>query len=347
VFGTPERDEVFDVNDFDETLPGPWEWDLKRLATSLVLAGRLNGLSRPEYRRAVRQAVRSYREAMSRYAWMPYLDTWYAHLDRASIAEQVRVEGRRALSSAFDKALLRTNLQAFPRMARVEGRRCRIRDVPPLIVHYPERSEAERSQRFYDRYLRTLPPERRLLLDRYQVVDVAQKVVGVGSVGTECSVMLLLGDGEVGDPLFLQVKQALPSVLEPYAGASEFPSHAQRVVTGQRLMQEASDVFLGFSRYRSKDFYIRQLRDMKFSPEIRGSGRRGLVGRGELCGASLARAHARTGDAATIAGYLGGQSVFDRAIARFAESYADRTEQDYEALLRAIKTGRIAAAPVP
>ena len=215
-----------------------------------------------------------------------------------------------------------------------------------MIVHYSRRSEAESSERFYDRYLQTLPPERRLLLDRYRVVDVAQKVVGVGSVGTECSVMLLLGDGEVRDPLFLQVKQALPSVLEPYAGASGFPNDAQRVVTGQRLIQQASDVFLGFSRYRSKDFYIRQLRDMKFSPEIRGCGRRGLVGRAELCGASLARAHARTGDAAMIAGYLGGQSVFDRAIAAFAESYADRTEEDYQALLGAIKTGRIAATPL-
>jgi uncharacterized protein (DUF2252 family) len=343
VFATPERDEVFDVNDFDETLPGPWEWDVKRLATSLVLAGRLNDLSRSENRRAVRRAVGTYRESMLRYAGMSYLDTWYAHLDRASIAELVQREGRRALSGAFRAARRRTSLQAFPRIVQVRGGRYRIRDEPPLIVHYTERADAETSQRFYERYVATLPPERRLLFERYRVVDVAQKVVGVGSVGTECSVMLLLGDGDAADPLFLQAKQALPSVLEACLGASEFANHAERVVTGQRLMQQASDVFLGSTTYGSKDFYIRQWRDMKFSPEVRGIGRRGLVGRAELCMAGLARAHARTGDAATIGGYLGEETAFDRAVADFAEAYADQTEADYAALLLAIKKGRIAA----
>lgn len=345
-FGTPERDVVFDVNDFDETLPGPWEWDVKRLATSLVLAGRSNGLTPKENGRAVRRAVRSYRESMRRYAGMPYLDTWYAYLDAESVSRAVRREGRRAIAGVFERARRRTALEAFPKMTRLRAGKYRIREDPPLIVHYRSPNKAESSARFYDRYLATLPPERLMLLERYHVVDVAQKVVGVGSVGTECSVMLLLGDRDVEDPVFLQVKQALPSALEPYLGPSVYSNHAERVVTGQRLIQESSDAFLGWSHYRGRDFYLRQLRDMKFSPEISGIGKGQLGGRGELCGASLARAHARTGDAAAIAGYLGEQRVFDQAIAAFAQAYADQTERDFGALRRAIVQGRVPGGPV-
>ncbi|MCI4349097.1 MAG: DUF2252 domain-containing protein [Thermoplasmata archaeon] len=341
VYGTPERAQVFDINDFDETLPGPWEWDVKRLATSLVLAGRENGLPSAEHRRAVRRAVRAYREAMLTYGRMPYLDIWYTHLDAASVARMVEREGRRSISGAFRKARRRTNLQAFPGMTRRSRGEYRIRDAPPLILHYRNPSEAEESTRFFERYLSTLPRERRTLLDRYRVADVARRVVGVGSVGTRCSVMLLLGDADVPDPLFLQVKEALPSVLESHLGASDYPNHAERVVVGQRLIQEASDIFLGWSSFRSRDYYVRQLRDMKFSPEVSGLGRRGLAGRGEICGASLARAHARTGDPAEIAGYLGEETVFDRAIARFAEAYADQVETDYQALRKAIRRGRL------
>jgi uncharacterized protein (DUF2252 family) len=345
VYGTPERAQVFDINDFDETLPGPWEWEVKRLATSLVLAGRSNGLTTDENRKAVRRAMRSYRESMLDYARMPYLDIWYTHLDPTGIARMVRREGRRSISGAFRKARGRTNLQAFPKMARRTGGRYRIRDAPPLILHYTNPSEAEESTRFFERYLSTLPQERRSLLERYHVADVASRVVGVGSVGTRCSVMLLLGDPDVEDPLFLRVKEALPSVLEAHLGASGYPNHAERVVVGQRLIQEAGDVFLGWSSFRSRDYYVRQLRDMKFSPEVAGLDRRSLAGRGEVCGASLARAHARTGDPAEIAGYLGTESIFDRALARFAETYADQVEADYASLRRAIRQGRLPTAP--
>jgi uncharacterized protein (DUF2252 family) len=343
VFGTPERDEVFDVNDFDETLPGPWEWDVKRLATSLVEVGRQNGFSRGEARRAVLTAVRCYRESMNSFAAMRYLDIWYAHIDPASRPKQVKRQGRKLISRAVEGARRETSLHVFPGIARRVHGRYRIRDDLPLIRHYTNIADAEASRWFYDRYLRSLPDERRRLLDRYHVEDVSQKAVGVGSVGTVCSVLLLMGDPDVEDPLFLQLKEAGPSALEPYAGASAYSNHAQRVVHGQHLMQEASDTFLGWSSLRSRDFYVRQLRDMKFSCDITTLGPKAFVGQAELCGASLARAHARSGDPARIAGYLGDRDVFDRAVADFAEAYADQTERDYRSLLKAIKSGRVPA----
>jgi len=343
IFATPERDRVFDVNDFDETLPGPWEWDVKRLATSLVLVGRQNGCSPAESRRAARAAVRSYRQLMGRFATMRYLDTWYSHIDLDSVSRLVPRAGRKAIGRAMARARRRTGLHAFPHLTEAVRGRFRIRDEPPLIVHYADPVDAEAARSFYDRYLASLPDERRMLLERYHLVDVAQKVVGVGSVGTACSVMLLMGDGDVEDPLFLQLKQALPSVLEPYAGASPYRNHAQRVVTGQHLIQESSDAFLGWGTMRSRDVYVRQLRDMKFSADVTALGPKALAGQGELCGSALARAHARTGDPAEISGYLGDRDLFDRAIVRFAEAYADQTERDHAALCKAIRRGRVDA----
>ena len=344
VFATPERDLVFDVNDFDETLPGPWEWDLKRLSVSIEVAARDRGWARSASRRAVRRTLQVYREAMLRYAGMRFLDVWYDHLDRRRVAKHVSRLARREVAIDVRRARRRTDLEAFPRLTRAVGRGYRIRDDPPLLRHSPAREARAKATRLFARYLASLPDERRALLERYSLVDVAQKVVGVGSVGTACSVMLLLGDPDVEDPVFLQVKQALPSVLERYLSPSPYPNHAQRVVVGQRLIQEASDVFLGWSRLGNQDFFVRQLRDMKFSPDVADATPRSLVGKGELCGAALARAHARTGDAAAIAGYLGDRDVFDEAVVRFAATYADQVAKDHRALLRAIRSGRLPTA---
>ena len=343
IYGTPERDQVFDLNDFDETLPGPWEWDLKRLATSLVVAGRQNRYGRSETRRAARAAARSYRRMMAEFAGMRYLDTWYFHLDAESPPLPGGRRPRQLIGQAVAKARRRTDLHAFPRMARALRGRYRIRDDPPLIVHYQDPAVFEESRSFYARYLSSLPDERRRLLERYHIVDVAQKVVGVGSVGLACSVLLLMGDPDVEDPLFLQLKEATSSALEPVLGPSAYPNHAQRVVVGQHEVQEASDIFLGWSRLRNRDFYVRQLRDMKFSYDLSALGPREFVAQAELCGTALARAHARTGDPARISGYLGNRGLFDEAVTAFAEAYADQTQRDYQTLFRAIQKGRIAA----
>ena len=343
IFATSERNQVFDLNDFDETLPGPWEWDVKRLATSLVVAGRQNRYGRSETRKAARAAVRSYRELMAEFAGMRYLDTWYFHLDLQRRALPVGRKPRKLIGRGLAKARRRTGLHAFPKMTRAVRGRYHIRNESPLIVHCKDPATFEQSRLFYQRYLATLPDERRLLLDRYHIVDVAQKVVGVGSVGLACSVLLLMGDSDVEDPLFLQLKQATASALEPFLGPSGYPNHAQRVVEGQHRIQEASDIFLGWSRLGGRDFYIRQLRDMKFSYDLSTLGPRQFLGQAKLCGTALARAHARTGDPAQISGYLGNRGVFDEAVTAFAESYADQTQRDYRALLIAIKKGRVAA----
>ncbi|MCI4353549.1 MAG: DUF2252 domain-containing protein [Thermoplasmata archaeon] len=343
VFATPERDRVFDVNDFDETLPGPWEWDVKRLTTSVILAGRQNGFPGRVTGRAARTAVAAYRRAMQTFARARYLETWYSHIDRKSVAEQVGREGRKVIDTSLREARRQTDLHAFPKLVRTVRGRPRISDDPPLIVHYDDPADAEDSRAFFDRYVATLPDERRMLLDRYHIADVAQKVVGVGSVGTVCSILLLMGDRDVEDPLFLQLKQASASALEPYAGASLYENHAQRVVVGQHLVQEASDIFLGWSTLRSRDFYFRQLRDMKFATNLASLRPKALAGQAELCGAALARAHARSGDPAFISGYLGGRDGFDRAIEQFAEAYADQTERDHAAFVRAIRRGRLEA----
>ncbi len=343
LFGTPERNLVFDVNDFDETLPGPWEWDIKRLATSAVVAGRVQGVGKALAAKAARRAVRSYRQVLREFAALRYLDAWYAHIDVNDVPAPVHRPGREVMDRDVAAARRRTGLHAFPRLVhRVRGR-YRIRDDPPLIRHYEDHADAEESREFFEHYLESLTEDRRMLLDRYHVDDVAQKVVGVGSVGTVCSIVLLTADAEMEDPLFLQLKEADTSVWEGHAGASIFTNHAERVVVGQHLIQEATDVFLGWSRLRSRDFYVRQLRDMKLSTDLATAGPKALVGQAELCGAALARAHARTGDPTMISGYLGAGDAFDRAVTRFAERYADQTERDHAALVRAIRAGRVSA----
>lgn len=344
-FATPERRNVFDINDFDETLPGPWEWDVKRLAASFVLASRANGFTRRQQRDAVLACMRSYRKRMAEFAVMPAISVWYGRIetsdvialfhDKVSIA---RLTKRLAKEAARDVVE-----DDFPKLAERSGGRHVFKDNPPLIYH--ERGQALKTKREmieagYKRYRATLSDDRRVLLSRYRLADYARKVVGVGSVGTFCSIMLMMAEDD--DPLILQIKQARASVLEPYLRNSRYPNHGQRVVEGQRLMQSASDIFLGWTRGRAgRNYYIRQLRDMKVKPLVEVFNPVTMNDYGALCGWALARAHARTGDAAMISGYLGKSDVFDRAIARFAITYADLAERDHEAFMAAIRKGRI------
>ncbi|MFI6849346.1 DUF2252 domain-containing protein [Kitasatospora sp. NBC_00085] len=358
LLASPERRLVFDINDFDETLPGPWEWDVKRLASSLVIAGRANGFDETERAGIVAATVRSYRETMRRFAGMRNLDVWYAQLDSQRLRElavgRVSKRARQGLDEAMSKARTRDSLQAFGKLTEMVDGRVRIAADPPLLVPIADLlPDVERSalmtlfHGLVQRYARTLPSDRRALLSGFRLVDAARKVVGVGSVGTRCWIFLLLGrDGD--DPLFLQAKEAGVSVLAPYVGASLYHNQGERVVAGQRLMQATSDIFLGWERVegidgRTRDFYIRQLRDWKGIVVAEKMVPRGMRAFGELCGATLARAHARSGDRIAIAAYLGKGDVFDRALVRFAEAYADQNERDHRALVDAIDAGRLPA----
>ncbi len=347
VYASPERRQVFDVNDFDETLAGPWEWDVKRLAASVVVAGRQNGYPAQESRQAVLRCLQSYRENMQQFALMNHLDVWYFHLDVEGILALARgMAGRKELQKrverASERANKRTRIETFPKLTEAVNGQYRIKDEPPLIYHYDPLDTGEWRAMVLD-YLASLPEERRMIIMRYRWVDIAQKVVGVGSVGTRCAIVLTLGGAEGDDPLFMQIKEASASVLEPHAGASPYANHGERVVIGQRLMQAASDVLLGWSIFNGKDYYVRQLRDMKFSAEVETMNPVLFTAYVQLCAATLARAHARTSDPAQISGYLGNRDVFDQAIASFAEAYADQTERDHAALLAAIKEGRVQA----
>ncbi|ROQ77640.1 hypothetical protein EES39_27275 [Streptomyces sp. ADI92-24] len=358
LLASPERSLLFDINDFDETLPGPWEWDLKRLATSLAIAGRENGFTDAERTTIVRSAVRSYRERMRGLAGMHNLDVWYAKVDfeqlRALASDRLPRRESKRVSAAMAKARTRDNLQAFEKLTEVVDGKRRIASSPPTVERAAdllpdlERTQMEDMFRdLVDRYGRSLSADREHLLRQFTMVDMARKVVGVGSVGTRCWIILLLGrDGE--DPLFLQAKEADESVLAAYAGASEYPTQGQRVVAGQRLMQAASDIFLGWERLHApdgqeRDFYVRQLRDWKGIADPSRQGPRTMEAFGEVCGATLARAHARSGDRIAIAAYLGRADVFDQAVARFAESYADQNERDHQALLDSVRAGRVSA----
>jgi uncharacterized protein (DUF2252 family) len=340
VYATPERNQVFDVNDFDETLPGPWEWDVKRLAASIVVAGRTMGFTREMNRQAVMECVRSYREHMWKYGEMRHIDVWYARIDPESIGQFVRRSDRSYVEKELEKARRSSSLVAFPRFTRKVDGRYRIKDDPPTITHLDDEELAQQLGALVERYSESLQEDRTVLLRKYSFVDVAHKVVGVGSVGTRCYVALLMGSEE-GDPLFLQVKQAQASVLEPHLGPSSYLNHAQRVVRGQYLMQAASDIFLGWTTLGPIDFYVRQLRDMKLSVSIESLSESRFVRYCELCGWALARAHARSGDPAQISGYLGATDTFDRAIASFAEAYADQTERDHATLVSAARAGRV------
>ncbi len=350
-FAAPDRRLVFDLNDFDETLPGPFEWDVKRLVASVVVAARGNGQRRKEQRAAARATVAAYRQTMAVAATMRFLDVWYTRVDVDELLAGMTSKAERATIKSAQKlvakARSRTSLGSLSKFATPVDGEYRIKQQPPIIVRPPEFQAAEAEQLIRQGlmdYASTLTPDRRIVLDHYHYEDFARKVVGVGSVGTEAFMVLLMGDLE-SDPLFLQVKEAGTSVLAPYAGASEYVHQGERVVQGQRLVQAASDEFLGWVTGTGQDereFYVRQLRDMKGSAVVEVMPPSRLAIYGEVCGATLARAHARTGDAAKIIGYLGDDDTFDRAIERFAVAYADQNDADYATFSDAAEHQRIA-----
>jgi uncharacterized protein (DUF2252 family) len=346
-FATPERRVIFDINDFDETLPAPWEWDVQRLVASIMVAGRYRGFADHQCADAVLAAARSYRERMAEYAGWPRLQLWYARIDAEQVIELASHTATTPPSGA-DATLAAANQSArlLPKLTDVVGGRRRIRDDPPLIYH-PLREKAffAHFRTAIRRYQASLPPERRTLLDHYDVLDVAIKAVGVGSVGTVCAVALLAADAN--DYVFLQIKQARESVLTPYAGKSAYRNQGERVVVGQRLMQSASDLFLGWSQVGQPplNFYFRQLRDMKVSVNLDNLSLADFKDYAHCCGWVVARAHAKTGDAAAIAGYLGASDAFDQTLVRFARAYADQTERDHSTLVKAVKAGRVRATP--
>ncbi|MFF9910787.1 DUF2252 domain-containing protein [Streptomyces sp. NPDC013457] len=362
LLASPERQLMFDINDFDETLPGPWEWDVKRLSASFVIAGRANGFDDTERASIVSSTVRSYREAMIRFAGMRTIDVWYAKIDadrlEALATDRLHKRGQKNLARAMAKARTRDSLQAFAKVTETVDGRPMIAADPPLLVPISdmlpdaERSALERQfQGLIERYGRTLASDRRTLLEDYRLADVARKVVGVGSVGTRCWIFLLLGRDD-RDPLFLQAKEADTSVLAAHVGASTYRNQGERVVSGQRLMQAASDIFLGWERVdgidgKQRDFYVRQLRDWKGIAMPERMRPKDMEAFGELCGVTLARAHARSGDRIAIAAYLGSGDAFDRALATFAEAYADQNERDHQALLDAVHAGRLPAEELP
>ena len=344
LFASPERDLVFDINDFDETHPGPWEWDLKRLAGSLIVAAREREFDAHESRHAVHAAVRSYRERMAGYAAMRSIDVYYALVNAADIEAYVDKRARPYLASTVKSAAHHDALHELPKLTAVDeaGRR-RIVDHPPTITHPPE-ATAPLADAVMREYRSTLQEDRRYLLDRYELIDAALKVVGVGSVGLAAFAALFEG-GDEDDPLFLQVKEAEASVLERFLGPSSYASYGERVVAGQRRLQAVSDVMLGWAvGPHGRHLYIRQLQDQKASAVIEAMTFDDLVTWGQLCGWGLAGGHARTGEPASLAGYLGTDNEIDRAMAEFAVAYADQTERDHAALVAAIKSGRVAAA---
>jgi len=337
-FATPERHVVFDVNDFDETLPAPWEWDVKRLAASVTVAARHLSLSKTRSSQATLAALSAYRESMQRYAGMPALERWYQRIDATEVVELALRDKRRGGEAPAHPV----TEHLFPKLTEQAGVAVRIKEQPPLVFHPARRDRIiDHVRQFLVSYRKTLPDDRRVLMERYSLVDVAVKVVGVGSVGTRCAVALLMADER--DSLFLQFKEARASVLEPYARRSRYPNHGQRVVEGQRLMQSASDIFLGWSRIKSvqADFYIRQLRDRKTSADVDAMDFAQLFDYAQHCGQALARAHAKAGDAAAISGYLGRSEAFDIAVSRFAAAYADQTEADFQTLEGAARAGKI------
>lgn len=350
LFASPERKLVFDANDFDETLPAPWEWDIKRLATSMIIGSRANGYTPSQARATALGAVRSYRESMATFASMRLLDVWYLHIGEAEIREAAmahfasdpRILKRRArLEGMFQEARSKDSMKAAAKLTKlVDGKRVFV-DEPPVVQHIEIPGGMEGLRAVFEAYRASMADNRREFLERYRFGDAALKVVGVGSVGTRCFVVVLLGRDE-DDPLFLQVKEATASVLEPAAGPSEFPHHGQRVVVGQRLMQATPDIFLGWSTGPGRrHFYFRQLWDMKGSVDTSVLRPDGMAFYGALCARVLARAHARSGDAVAISAYLGEEDTFDGAIADYAEAYADLNERDFAAYQAAIAEGRV------
>jgi uncharacterized protein (DUF2252 family) len=359
VFLAPDRRLIFDINDFDETHPGPFEWDVKRLAASFAVAGRALGLKKSRRRSAVEAAAAGYRNEIRRLAVMRDLDVWYARVDLETleqVLDSISSRQRKALAKEAAKAERKDSMRALAKLTRADGDRLRIRSDPPLIVPFDEMvpdgddpAEIEAHiLALIETYRRTLSPDVRQLIDRYRYVHLAHKIVGVGSVGTRCWIVLMLGR-DLDDPLFLQVKEAGPSVLAPFNGAGRYKHQGRRVVEGQRLMQAASDILLGWISAegvidgKPRDFYVRQLWDGKGSAEIETMHSDGLRQYASLCGQTLARGHARSGDRIAIASYLGGGDGFDRAICDFAGSYADQNERDYAEFAAAVDSGRLEA----
>lgn len=347
LFATPERNLIFDINDFDETLPAPWEWDVKRLAVSFAVAARDIHLTEERAKAAAIGCVRAYREQLRKFSKMSPLDVWYYRLDAQMIVDEAPNAKTKALrEDLISKAKLRISDYLYPKISEEVAGRKRLIDQPPAMFHFskvqaPEHEELVKQA--LEEYRLSLPNDRRVLFDRYSLEDVVVKAVGIGSVGTFCFVGLFFS--AENHPLLLQFKQACASVLEPYAGKSQFENHGQRVVEGQRLMQSASDIFLGWTRGRQgRDFFIRQLRDMKMSARIEeGASAAQAVLYAELCGRTLAHTHAKSGDAALISGYLGKSDDFDQAVGEFSLAYADQNEQDHAALVAAVKAGQIEA----
>jgi uncharacterized protein (DUF2252 family) len=358
VFASPERRLVFDLNDFDETLPGPWEWDVKRLAVSMLIAARDNGYRTKDRERIVLDTVGRYRAAMADFAAMKNLDVWYSRLDIESVVPEFASQFEHKMVQRTEKTLAkaRTNdsMAAFSKLTHSVNGQVRIVDQSPLIVPIEQLAPGQERDAMFEAlqhllrgYRETLEPDRRVLLEQFDLADFARKVVGVGSVGTRAWIALMIGrDGQ--DPLFLQLKEAEASVLEEFLGPSEFSNHGERVVVGQRLMQATSDIFLGWLHIDSgldsqpRDFYGRQLKDWKGSAEIEQMAPKTMATYGKLCGWTLARAHARSGDRIAIAAYLGNGDSFDRAILEFSNAYADQNERDYRRLTAAVDSGEIA-----
>ena len=353
-YGSAERELVFDVNDFDESLVGPWEWDLKRLATSFAIAGRHQGFDEADIAKITAASVEQYRAAMEQFAEQPNLDVWYSHLSIDEVGAFYSEEGKKKKAKRAKhiakKARSKNSLQALSKMAeRVDGT-YRIKSDAPVLVplrdttHFADPGELEEAaHRSFALYRESLRPDRQILLDKFRPIDIALKVVGVGSVGTRCLILLLEGRDEQ-DPLFLQIKEAGPSVLEAYLPTSSYENHGERVVQGQRLMQASSDIFLGWSpSYDKHDYYWRQLRDWKGSFDVDDADEKDLRRYAQLCGWTLARSHARSGDPAAIDGYLGSSASFDEAITEFAGLYADQNESDYRAFADAIDRGDLEA----
>jgi uncharacterized protein (DUF2252 family) len=344
-FATPERRVIFDLNDLDETLPAPWEWDVKRLAASFVLACRNNRFSDTVARGSTLACVRSYREAMAQFSEMHALDIWYATLDFERIIPTIEDEaGRKRAEKILAKARQRSVVEHdFPQLVTTAGLRPEIKESPPFIYHWREQGHAEFAanvQQAFARYRETLAEDRRLLLDRFQLLDIALKVVGVGSVGTWCAVALLMAGED--DPLFLQIKEARSSVLEDYAGKSAHANHGQRVVAGCRLMQSASDLFLGWTESQlGRHLYVRQLKDMKIKMPVEVFTPSVMRQYAEACGWTLARAHARSGEPAKISGCLGKSDAFDQAVTTLSIAYADQSERDHDTLMKAVRVGKL------
>jgi uncharacterized protein (DUF2252 family) len=359
-FASPERRLVFDVNDFDETLPGPWEWDIKRLVASFEIGARDRGFKKSQSRKAVLSAAEEYRVAMREFAAMSNLDVWNWHLDIdsmvATFSRDADYKTRKSFRKGVAKAQGKDRLKAFSKLTHVVDGKLRIKKDPPSLVPFDDLVPADEVAGIDDRvrailasYRETLSPDCQVLFDTYEYVHAARKVVGVGSVGTRAWIVLMVGR-DLNDPLFLQIKEAQQSVFEPYVGSSRFRKHGRRVVEGQKLTQAASDIFLGWTTAEGfdgieRDFYVRQLWDWKGSVRVDRLDSSAMALYGRICGRVLARAHARTGNGFALASYLGKSDTFDRAMADFAVSYADQNERDYQAMLDAADSGRITTVP--